>query len=210
MEEKERFTNLHYLDDLISVYDNKLNSERLMGIRECFDLLNQQDKHIKELEKIRDEGNQKLENFYNEKIDKLDNDYNRHFDELIEENQQLKEQLFNEEQSHDLCIKSFEEETEKLRKQIKTESDARERFVEKVKQLKQGVIVPKFMVSQTLFRLDFGAIVPFIVNEIYVHIKADKTISIQYFDYVGLTIEENDLFATKEEAEQKLAKIKGK
>ena len=76
-------------------------------------------------------------------------------------------------------------------------------------ELKQKAIVPKFEVDQTLFRIDFGSIVPFLVNEIYVHIKADETISIQYFDYVGLVIEENELFATKEEAEQELARIKG-
>ena len=63
-----------------------------------------------------------------------------HIDLLNEqnkENQQLKEQLSNEEQSHDLCIKSFEEEIEKLRKQIKFESDVRERFKRENHQLKQ-------------------------------------------------------------------------
>lgn len=72
-------------------------------------------------------------------------------------------------------------------------------------ELQQKVVIPKYQVGQTLFRIDFGAIVPFVVNEIYIHTKADKTVSIQYFDYVGLIIEENDLFATKEEAEQELA-----
>ena len=38
---------------------------------------------------------------------------------------------------HELLINQFEEETEKLRKQIKQESDARKRFVEEVKKLKQ-------------------------------------------------------------------------
>lgn len=56
-------------------------------------LLNTQDDRIKELEKIRDKGNQKLENYYNEKINELDNVYNKHFDELTNENQQLNEQL---------------------------------------------------------------------------------------------------------------------
>lgn len=76
-------------------------------------------------------------------------------------------------------------------------------------ELKQKAIVPKFQVGQTLFRIDFGSIVPFLVNEIYGHIKADKSIDINYFDYVGLIIEENDLFATREEAEQKLTQLKG-
>ncbi len=101
-------------------------------------MLNQQDAIIKELEKIRDKGNQKLENFYNEKIDKLDSDYNKHFNELIEENQQLKQQLSDEEKAHDLCIDHFNEECEKLRKQIKFESEARERFKQKNQQLKQS------------------------------------------------------------------------
>ena len=74
-------------------------------------------------------------------------------------------------------------------------------------ELKQKAIVPKYQVGQTLFRIDFGAIVPFVVNEIYVQINANKSMSIQYFDYVGLVIEENELFATREEAEQKLAEI---
>ncbi len=74
-------------------------------------------------------------------------------------------------------------------------------------ELKQKASVPKYQVGQALFRIDFSAIVPFVVNEIYVHIKVDKTISIQYFDYVGLVIEENELFATREEAKQQLAKI---
>lgn len=76
-------------------------------------------------------------------------------------------------------------------------------------ELKQKAIVPKFQVGQTLFRIDFGSIVLFLVNEIYGYIKADKSVDINYFDYVGLIIEENDLFATREEAEQKLAEIKG-
>lgn len=103
MEGKERFTDLHYLDNQIFVYDNKLKSKRVIGIEECFELLNQQDVRIKELEKIRDKGNQKLENFYNEKIDKLDSDYNKHFNELIEENQQLEEKLNN----FETCMKKY-------------------------------------------------------------------------------------------------------
>ena len=81
-----------------------------------------------------------------------------------------------------------------------------ERIAELEEQLKNA-IVPKYQVGQALFRTDFGAIVPFVVNEIYVHIKVDKTISIQYFDYVGLVIEENELFAIREEAEQKLKEL---
>ena len=59
-------------------------------------------------------------------IDKLKEDYIK----LEEENKQLEEQ-------HDLLIDEFQKEREKLCKQIKQESDARERFVKKVKQLKE-------------------------------------------------------------------------
>lgn len=51
--------------------------------------------------------------------------------------EQLKQQLEDKEKEHELLINDFEEETEKLRKQIKQESDARERFVEEVKNLKE-------------------------------------------------------------------------
>lgn len=49
-----------------------------------------------------------------------------------------KKELTQEEKEHELLIDQFEEETEKLRKQIKQESDARKRFVEANKQLKQS------------------------------------------------------------------------
>lgn len=98
-------------------------------------------------------------------------------------------------------------------KEAKSQQFFLEEKVKKLEQelteLKRKAIVPKFQVGQTLFRIDFGSIVPFLVNEIYGHIKADKSIDINYFDYVGLIIEENDLFATREEAEQKLTQLKG-
>lgn len=108
MEGKERFTDLHYLDNQIFVYDNKLKSKRVIGIEECFELLNQQDARVKELEKIRDKGNQKLENFYNEKIDRLDSDYNKHFNELIEENQQLEQQLAEKKEKIETILRENE------------------------------------------------------------------------------------------------------
>lgn len=139
MEEKERFS-IGIINGILYLYDNfnKYNTE--ITLKDLSDLLNQQDKHIKELEKIRDKGNQKLENFYNEKIDKLDSDYNKYFDELIEENKQIKQELSDEEKAHNLCIKHFNEECEKLRKQIKFESEARERFKQEIQQLKQSQI----------------------------------------------------------------------
>lgn len=102
--------------------------------------------------------------------------------------------------------KFIEEQISKKRKL----NDILWKMVQELSELKQKAIVPKFEVDQTLFRIDSGSIVPFLVNEIYVHIKADETISIQYFDYVGLVIEENELFATKEEAEQELTEIRRK
>lgn len=90
------------------------------------------------------------------------------------------------------------------------ETTKREKLEQELAELKQKAIVPKYQVGQTLFRLDFGLIIPFVVNEVYVNVKADKSMSIQYFDYVGLAIEENELFATREEAVQKLAQLKGK
>lgn len=57
--------------------------------------------------------------------------------EEIRECDRLREQLAEKEKEHELLIDQFEEETEKLRKQIKQESDARKRFVEEVKNLKQ-------------------------------------------------------------------------
>lgn len=95
-------------------------------------------------------------------------------------------------------------------KRYKDEAIKREKLEQELVKLKQKAFVPKFEVGQTLFRLDFGSIIPFVVNEVYVNVKVDKSMSIQYFDYVGLIIEENDLFATREEAEQKLAQLKGK
>lgn len=84
---------------------------------------------------------------YNGNFELIDYESNQYITSLVKlddllnqqdkEIKQLKEQLSNEEQSHDLCIKSFEEETEKLRKQIKFESDARERFKRENQQLKQ-------------------------------------------------------------------------
>lgn len=48
----KRFELEHYNADLIDVYDNKLNTKRVMGIDEIFDLLNEQDEKIRMLENI--------------------------------------------------------------------------------------------------------------------------------------------------------------
>lgn len=122
MEENERYIYTK-IDGYYWIKDTETNENYCFN-KSIVKLLNQQDARIKELEKENQKANIKnyLTDYY-----------------LVEkENQQLKEQLSNEEQSHDLCIKSFEEETEKLRKQIKFESDSRERFKRKNQQLKQA------------------------------------------------------------------------
>ena len=124
MEEKERYYSLIDNNGNFELRDYKSNKD-IHSLYELDDLLNQQDKRIKELEL--------LLNAYK----KMKTNSVKGFEKLKQENQQLKQQLKDKEHSHDLCIQHFEEETDKLRKQIKTESDARERFVEKVKQLKQ-------------------------------------------------------------------------
>lgn len=90
----------------------------LIDLGKIYITLDNQDNRIKELEKIRDKGNQKLENFYNEKIDKLDSDYNKHFNELIEENQQLKYQLEEKDKEIDKAKKEIEQLNQQL-KEIK-------------------------------------------------------------------------------------------
>ena len=86
MEGKKRFTDLHYLDNQIFVYDNKLKSKRVMGIEECFELLNQQDARIKELE----EENKFLEK-RNEELTIDRRDFCLERNDIFEENQQLKQ-----------------------------------------------------------------------------------------------------------------------
>ena len=136
MEEKERYELKVYsnsFDDSevydYAIIDNK-NEYCLNTFQDYVDLLNQQDNEIK-LWKIKAEHTLKCYQEQSAKDLKTIYDY-------AEENQQLKEQLSNEEQSHDLCIISFEEKIEKLRKQIKFESDARKRFKRENQQLKQS------------------------------------------------------------------------
>lgn len=102
MVEKERYKLESYLEAFCEIHDTE-SDEWYLRKDLVTDLLNRQDARIKELEKIRDKGNQKLEDFYNEKIDKLDSDYNKHFNELIEENQQLEEKLNN----FETCMKKY-------------------------------------------------------------------------------------------------------
>ena len=75
-------------------------------------------------------------------------DFPYHTDDIVElldeKDQQISDleaKLAECEEEHGLLIDQFEEETEKLRKQIKQESDARKRFVEEVKELKQQLAI---------------------------------------------------------------------
>ena len=132
MEEKERYTIESFeIDEPSCIFDNKTQQRilSLVGynyneIIDLEDLLNQQDKRIKELENLISLGNQKISDFYLEKVNELDKEYNEHLEELIkqydelnkkyceqqdelinvkEENQQLKQQL------HDLSKKIVKE-----------------------------------------------------------------------------------------------------
>lgn len=122
MEEKERYTIESFeIEEPPVIFDNKTQQIILTlvdynydEITHLKDLLNHYFKRIKELKKENQKANIKnyLTDYY-----------------LVEkENQQLKQQLSDEEKAHDFCIDSFNEECEKLRKQIKFESEARERF----------------------------------------------------------------------------------
>lgn len=118
MEEKNRYIYTK-IDGYYWIKDIETNENY------CFDkrivnLLNQQDKEIKTL-KTKFEDRKK---FCISQV-KCQQDL---INKLLEENQQLKQQLSDEEKAHDLCIDSFNEECEKLRKQIKFEIEAREKF----------------------------------------------------------------------------------
>lgn len=112
---KERY-KMKLIDEdpmYFDLYDN-LKKKYFESPNDIVKVLNQQDTRIKELEEALKKAN----------INNYLSDYY-----LVErENQQLKQQLSDEEKAHDFCIDSFNEECEKLRKQIKFESEARERF----------------------------------------------------------------------------------
>lgn len=90
MEERERFELLN--DNFI--YDNKLKEyvsspnatmKHYMGT--LLDLLNQQDKRIKELEN----SNQKLQDYYWDEVNKLDESYNKDLEERLKKIEILKQ-----------------------------------------------------------------------------------------------------------------------
>ena len=68
----------------------------------------------------------------------------------------LETKLAESENNHELLIDQFEEETEKLRKQIKQKSDARERFVVEVKSLKQKLAEKDEEIKQLNNRILFS------------------------------------------------------
>lgn len=112
---KERYKIKLICDDpmFFDLYDN-LNKKYFESPNEIVKVLNQQDARIKELEEALKKANT--------------NNYLTDYYLVEKENQQLKQQLSYEENAHDLCIDRFNEECDKLRKQIKFESEARERF----------------------------------------------------------------------------------
>lgn len=149
MEEKERY-EIHrytlqgnekisfndYVEHICEHYD--FDFEKIKSFNQRIqDLLNQQDKRIKKLEsklRVSNSSNASLSLDYIELKKRYDSQEELLTRKLAEnsrltlENQQLKQQLSDEENAHDLCIDRFNEECEKLRKQIKFESEARERF----------------------------------------------------------------------------------
>ena len=124
---EERYELQEIFEDGFFYWYLKDNDTKLLkpivDLHNCVKLLNQQDARIKELE----EQNKNLEyarQLSYKSLLGVEDDYQ----DLKQENKQLKQQLSDEEKAHDLCIDRFNEECEKLRKQIKFESDARERF----------------------------------------------------------------------------------
>lgn len=112
MEEKNRYIYTK-IDGYYWIKDTETNENYCVD-KKIVNLLNQQDVRIKELEEALKKANT--------------NNYLTDYYLVEKENQQLKQQLSDEEKAHDLCIDHFNEECEKLRKQIKFESEARERF----------------------------------------------------------------------------------
>lgn len=112
MDKIERFIYTK-IDGYYWIKDTETN-ENYCANKTIVKLLNQLDARIKELEEALKKANT--------------NNYLTDYYLVEKENQQLKQQLSYEENAHDLCIDRFNEECEKLRKQIKFESEARERF----------------------------------------------------------------------------------
>ena len=149
--EKERYELQEISEDGFFYWYLKDNDTKLLkpivDLHNCVKLLNQQDARIKELE----EQNKNLEyarQLSYKSLLGVEDDYQ----DLKQENKQLKQQLSDEEKAHDLCIDRFNEECEKLRKQIKFESDARERF--KQSQNQKAIEVLEQLVKYFAFKDD--------------------------------------------------------
>lgn len=111
---KEKYRYIYIKIDGYYFFKDIETNENYCVDKKIVKLLNQQDARIKELEEALKKANT--------------NNYLTDYYLVEKENQQLKQQLSDEEKAHDLCIDHFNEECEKLRKQIKFESEARERF----------------------------------------------------------------------------------
>ena len=94
----------------------------------------------------------------------------------------------------DLKIVELEEENLRLKEQLK------------------NAIVPKFKIGQNIYRIKNGNIVKNFIQNIMVAYYKNNTTLITYFlseSTSGCVLKEQNLFATKEEAEKKLKELKG-
>lgn len=171
-EKNKRFERFFDYDCLPCGYSKPCDSYRFSedAVNLLIDRIDQQNARIKEL---------KDENGYIIFADGYDDNgievnkqvyttYKSKCDELIQENQQLKQQLLDEERAHDLCIDSFNEECEKLRKQIKFESEARERFKQSQNQkaIEELKKIKNYFLNTEDWLVDSCAIEEFIINQL--------------------------------------------
>ena len=162
MEEKERYELKIYAGcEYYSITDTK--EKQQITIENTINLLNQQDKRIKELE----EEN----NFLEKRNEELTTD------------------------RRDICLE-------------------RNDIFEENQQLKQKAIIPKFSLGQSCFIIWIDGVMLVHIEKIIMELSKDEEeTSVDYLikNHYGyaLTFPEEEIFATKEEAEQELAKIKG-
>ena len=206
MEEKERY-EIHIYDDIcVDLYDNGVLDKSINDTYKLEKLLNQQSKRIKELEeKILIQLNNNADN-----VNFMENQRR--------ENQQLKQQLAEKENTITTLIEDSKTSKELLKKQL-TEKETRTAELEE--QLKNS-IRPKFRTYQSIFYItkfytstkgnpEYDIIsdkyyVAENENEIILGWNYAKDFNQRKYYYVR----KDWVFATLEEAEQKLAKIGGK
>jgi hypothetical protein len=159
-------------------------------------------------------------------IDKL-----AEYENFMEENgfeslEDIKQRIKNMESDHELLINDFEEETKRLQKEIKRESDARKRFVVEVAKFKkqlaekdkllENAIVPKFKSGTTLYSIEDNSwichhekCVPVLFNNKFYYafnIENENDLISDYGMEQNL-IKEEDLYLPKKKAEEALKKL---